>query len=274
MSIKAIETSFKGYRMRSRLEARWAVFFDALGIEWEYEKEGYELTGAGRYLPDFHLKDRNIWVEIKGELKEDGSEIEKINALADESKEAAFIVKGSIGEHEWFPCRSFYEHGGFIKPMSLDPNTLIAKFKSSPLDIDFNALHIHCPVCGFEYVHVISCEHLRGNDNNEAWTGRGDAITIQMVGECEHGWKILVGLHKGQSFLQITDVFEVSYDLGRFLAKWDEAKYLEAVKSAKSARFEFGEKGLRTETTQPMNDDPFSRGIFRDGHEPFGLRFD
>jgi hypothetical protein len=28
--IKAIETSYKGYRFRSRLEARWAVFFDAL----------------------------------------------------------------------------------------------------------------------------------------------------------------------------------------------------------------------------------------------------
>lgn len=35
--IKAIETSYKGYRFRSRTEARWAVFFDALGVRWEYE---------------------------------------------------------------------------------------------------------------------------------------------------------------------------------------------------------------------------------------------
>jgi hypothetical protein len=41
--IKAIETQYKGYRFRSRLEARWAVFFDALDIKWEYEKEGYAL---------------------------------------------------------------------------------------------------------------------------------------------------------------------------------------------------------------------------------------
>jgi hypothetical protein len=41
--IKAIETRYKGYRFRSRLEARWAVFFDALGVEWEYEKEGFDL---------------------------------------------------------------------------------------------------------------------------------------------------------------------------------------------------------------------------------------
>lgn len=28
--VKAIDTVYKGYRFRSRLEARWAVFFDAL----------------------------------------------------------------------------------------------------------------------------------------------------------------------------------------------------------------------------------------------------
>ena len=35
--LKAIETEYKGYRFRSRLEARWAVFFDACGVKWEYE---------------------------------------------------------------------------------------------------------------------------------------------------------------------------------------------------------------------------------------------
>lgn len=63
--LKAIETRYKGYRFRSRLEARWAVFFDALGIEWEYEKEGYDLGEAGWYLPDFWLPQTNTWVEIK-----------------------------------------------------------------------------------------------------------------------------------------------------------------------------------------------------------------
>ena len=63
--IKAIETSYKGYRFRSRLEARWAVFFDALGAEWEYEKEGYDLGEHGLYLPDFWLPRLGIFVEIK-----------------------------------------------------------------------------------------------------------------------------------------------------------------------------------------------------------------
>lgn len=63
-SIKAIETHYKGYRFRSRLEARWAVFFDALGIRWEYEKEGFSLP-SGPYLPDFWLPEFEVWAEVK-----------------------------------------------------------------------------------------------------------------------------------------------------------------------------------------------------------------
>lgn len=55
MPIKAIETRYKGYRFRSRLEARWAVFFDAMGWQWEYEPEGFDLGEAGWYLPDFKV---------------------------------------------------------------------------------------------------------------------------------------------------------------------------------------------------------------------------
>jgi hypothetical protein len=62
--IRPIETCYKGYRFRSRLEARWAVFFDTLGIEWEYEKEGYE-TKFGKYLPDFWFPELNCFAEVK-----------------------------------------------------------------------------------------------------------------------------------------------------------------------------------------------------------------
>lgn len=62
--IKPIETLYKGYRFRSRLEARWAVFFDDLGIKWEYEKEGFDIAGV-RYLPDFWLSTVNMWAEVK-----------------------------------------------------------------------------------------------------------------------------------------------------------------------------------------------------------------
>ena len=53
--IKAIQTKYKGYLFRSRLEARWAVFFDCCGVEYEYEPEGYDLGNGLMYLPDFLL---------------------------------------------------------------------------------------------------------------------------------------------------------------------------------------------------------------------------
>lgn len=68
--IKAIETKYRGHLFRSRLEARWAVFFTALGVKWEYEKEGYELPDGTRYLPDFWLPHLSLWVEVKGQLTE------------------------------------------------------------------------------------------------------------------------------------------------------------------------------------------------------------
>ena len=70
--MKAIETRYSGYRFRSRLEARWAVFFDACNYNWEYEPEGFDLGGGVYYLPDFkiHGKDENgdfniFWIEVK-----------------------------------------------------------------------------------------------------------------------------------------------------------------------------------------------------------------
>jgi len=66
--IVAIETRYAGCRFRSRLEARWAVFFDQLGITWEYEPEGYA-TSAGSYLPDFRIcvpgDGYPYWFEVK-----------------------------------------------------------------------------------------------------------------------------------------------------------------------------------------------------------------
>lgn len=70
---RAIETEYAGCRFRSRLEARWAVFFDQLKIEWEHEPDGFA-TPAGRYLPDFKIQipgnqqnenGRFQWFEVK-----------------------------------------------------------------------------------------------------------------------------------------------------------------------------------------------------------------
>ena len=66
--LKAIETHYKGFRFRSRLEARWAVFFDAMGIKYLYEPEGYRLSDGTCYLPDFYLPMADQYFEVKGVL--------------------------------------------------------------------------------------------------------------------------------------------------------------------------------------------------------------
>jgi hypothetical protein len=57
---KGIPTVYEGRQYRSRLEARWACFFDLLG--WKYEYEPFDLEG---WIPDFLLLPHNVLVEIK-----------------------------------------------------------------------------------------------------------------------------------------------------------------------------------------------------------------
>lgn len=99
-NIKAIETQYAGCRFRSRAEARWAVFFDRLGVEWRYEVEGYEISGD-RYLPDFYLPSlrKPTWFEVKGKTASwDSPEIEKASQLAAGLGERVIIAAGDIPE--------------------------------------------------------------------------------------------------------------------------------------------------------------------------------
>lgn len=90
----AIETPYKGYRFRSRLEARWAVFYDNLDLEWEYEKEGFKLKGQ-LYLPDFFIPRLDCWIEIKGQ-KPSEREQNLARLLARETDRPVFIFFGQI----------------------------------------------------------------------------------------------------------------------------------------------------------------------------------
>ena len=75
LKIKPIETVYNGYRFRSRLEARWAVFFDTAGIRYEYEPDGYSYTEG--YLPDFYLPDDDMYVDVKSEREDAILELKK-----------------------------------------------------------------------------------------------------------------------------------------------------------------------------------------------------
>lgn len=109
MNIVAIETEYKGYRFRSRLEARWAVFFDEAGIKWEYEIEGYKLSNGVMYLPDFYLPEFQLFVEVKrsinGEWDKISKDIEKWEDKCEQFRtdtgKAIFIVYGDPAEDIW-----------------------------------------------------------------------------------------------------------------------------------------------------------------------------
>jgi hypothetical protein len=90
--IKPIETIYNGYRFRSRLEARWAVFFDAMNIQWEYEPEGFVLSNGEKYLPDFYLPTFNggMYVEVKHE----GGDFSKALMFAKDAGTLVWLAEG------------------------------------------------------------------------------------------------------------------------------------------------------------------------------------
>ena len=98
IDVKAIETRYNGTLFRSRTEARWAVFFDALGVRWEYEHEGYQLR-SGPYLPDFWLPEvgGGMFVEVKPERRPTAEENTKLFELVSATRRSALMAHGSPG---------------------------------------------------------------------------------------------------------------------------------------------------------------------------------
>lgn len=84
--MKSIDTEYKGYKFRSRLEARWAIFFDFLGLEWEYEPEGYQFDDGTKYLPDFYLPELEYWAEVKAKKFNNEEEYKAINLVIETGK--------------------------------------------------------------------------------------------------------------------------------------------------------------------------------------------
>uniref|UniRef100_A0AAU2A0E9 REase associating with pPIWI RE domain-containing protein n=1 Tax=Streptomyces sp. NBC_00093 TaxID=2975649 RepID=A0AAU2A0E9_9ACTN len=119
MTIRPIGTHYAGHHFRSRLEARWAVFFDTLGIRWEYEPQGFELTRLpeaellrladeqlrerqpndnahlGSYLPDFWLPTQAAWFEVKG-VEPASEEWARLIRFMELTDQRTFVAVGNI----------------------------------------------------------------------------------------------------------------------------------------------------------------------------------
>lgn len=200
-TLQPIETRAYGHRFRSRLEARWAVFFTALGLRWEYEPEGFNIDGH-RYLPDFRVltpQGLPTWYEIKPET------------IATDEKFSAF--------------------GNALNPPS-DAHTQPQMVRSSLLSgtpKHVFSTHTLCPRCGqiIQNSDVYDCSDEMGVSCWECdWEtpfGKGDVEDLQADGLTDYY------PHKG--FIMVS----------KPLWNLFEGKINNAISLASSARFEHGE---------------------------------
>lgn len=147
--IKAIETKYNGYRFRSRLEARWAVFFDTLGVKYEYEKEGYDLDGTW-YLPDFWLPDVNLrdypdglWYEIKPPRWHGQA---PLSALGEQTQHCVVLAEGLPGDYDYSE-RLIYE----CWPSADEPMFWLKCRQCGHVKVEFmEGSYKYCPRCKAE----------------------------------------------------------------------------------------------------------------------------
>jgi hypothetical protein len=90
-TIETKPTCYNNYNFRSRTEARWAVFFDALKYKYHYEYQDFILENGQRYLPDFYLSDLKAHVEIKHRFTQD--ELNKCLLLSKLTNEDVFLLE-------------------------------------------------------------------------------------------------------------------------------------------------------------------------------------
>lgn len=81
--LKSIPTVYNGTTFRSRLEARWAYYFDLLGLKWYYEYEGFVLNDGTKYVPDFYIPGFG-YIEIKPDNGVTEESIRKCKMLSNE----------------------------------------------------------------------------------------------------------------------------------------------------------------------------------------------
>lgn len=96
--LKPLETLYDGHRFRSRREARWAVFFKEAGIPAQYEEQGYDLSAAGWYLPDFRVNrgtHADHFFEVKG-VAPTREELAKAEALCEQSRLPVYVYYADV----------------------------------------------------------------------------------------------------------------------------------------------------------------------------------
>lgn len=243
--MKPIRTKYKGCLFRSRLEARWAVFFDALGLAWEYEREGFQLQNGDWYLPDFHLPEQQLWLEIKGNqpTQEDLLKIFYLQAELWEGWErgeqyAVFILLGDIPH-----------------PYPKAANAISSICDYLPVGSRPEYCWQQCPMCLKIDVALFSSEFCRScltkaYDSLEMWiNGTLEGPDFELLPKLID-WNYFVKLGGNVNDLRAIPEFEKDFvltpnlvDKQFFTTGHKSRKLQEAYAAAKSAWFEHGHSG-------------------------------
>lgn len=179
---RAIPTQYAGIEFCSRLEARWAVYLDALKVPWYYEYEGFEFESGEKYLPDFFLPQVNCWLEIKPESRPRDEEEMKCGKLAEATSKRVFLACGA-------PTAPEDDLGGLIRyGYDADPNGAGVIWSDEPY------FFCSCPVCGrigaeFDGRGLRVCSETHGEPGGRGHTGdRDDFLIARMKARTARFW--------------------------------------------------------------------------------------
>lgn len=226
MSVEAIQTEYGGNLYRSRLEARWAYFFDLTGIKYQYETEGFQ-TGSGlRYLPDFYLPEHDAYVEVKGSLEQYHKDLgNKLIPFLEEKNSPIqrLVILGNIPYSEeangvyWYPVL-YYHPLKYGVWREYKPLLWLDEDSNALFEIDWGTVHTS------EEPFLGSCPVWENpNADKPAYTG-----TIK---------------HQKLDPLPDEAIEPVASDedWGTFRERFASSKLIQAYKLARYARFEYGE---------------------------------
>src|SRR5919112_3049565 len=217
MSPKSYQTRYRGCHFRSRLEARWAVFFDTLDVPWEDEPKDFNLGDLGRYLPDFRLPWQEFWVEVKGAAPS-VEEASKAQALANQTGESVMIFEGSQFEPPRFDPAA--PQGQGIR------GTVFWRFYPEAEEASaWTGTQWHeCPICG----HVFLGDY---NDYH-----RCESEIRRAVFDTLENLKTIKG-----PLVHLVELLGRTYDNKALYPQPNTPRMLEAYEKARESRFEFGE---------------------------------
>ena len=236
ITIKPIETYYNGYRFRSRLEARWAVFFDTGNVKYEYEPEGFELESGLKWLPDFYLPDFDCYVEVKPDTDDGVNEIlEKVKPFIQwGSKVKRVLILSNIpGEIEndgiWhFPylcwVDGFVESGWFFFFAYGDYNEKTYEYDNLRLEGKRSKGKSFCRYVPWDYRSY----------------KRQDRISILPKSDSDASMYF-----SNDDWEKAALIYETDPEILRLVRKYNRTRnklVFDAIRAARQARFEYGEQ--------------------------------